>query len=59
MRIRKVHVIFKTHLDIGFTDFARSVTQNYLARFIPDALATARLHNITGQPKRFVWTAGA
>ena len=59
MRIRKVHVIFKTHLDIGFTDFARSVTQNYLAHFIPDALATARLHNITGQPKRFVWTVGA
>ncbi|NLX82829.1 MAG: DUF5054 domain-containing protein [Clostridiales bacterium] len=59
MDIRKVHVIFKTHLDIGFTDLASSVTQNYLEHFIPAALATARLHNMKGQPKRFVWTVGA
>lgn len=59
MSIRKVHVVFKTHLDIGFTDFADSVLKNYLEHFIPAALALAKQANQPGQSKLFVWTVGA
>ncbi len=59
MDIRRVHVVFKTHLDIGFTDFAANVTAHYLDSFIPSALRAARDMNLPGQPKRFVWTAGS
>jgi len=33
-----VHVIFKTHLDIGFTDLAARVRAEYHDRFIPQAI---------------------
>lgn len=59
MGIRKVHVVFKTHLDIGFTDMAASIIANYLEHFIPAALDTAERANVPGEPKLFVWTVGA
>lgn len=59
MDIRKVHVVFKTHLDIGFTDFSANVTAHYLNRFIPGALRIAGEANKPGQPRRFVWTVGS
>lgn len=59
MLIRKVHLVFKTHLDIGFTDFASSVTDNYLFGYIPAAIKAAGEMNLPGQPKRFVWTLGS
>jgi hypothetical protein len=52
-----VHLIFKTHLDIGFTDYARSVTDGYFNVFIPKALDTARA--MREQGKRFIWTTGS
>jgi len=57
--IDKVHVIFKTHLDIGFTDYARNVIQNYVTSYIPAALALARRMREDGQPDRFLWTTGS
>lgn len=58
--IRKVHVVFKTHLDIGFTDFAGQVTRHYLDRFIPAAIRAAEEMNADeARPPRFVWTVGA
>ncbi len=30
-----IHLIFKTHLDIGFTDSAAGVIQNYFSNYIP------------------------
>ncbi len=42
-QIDTIYVIFKTHLDIGFTDFARNVVDQYRNRFIPQALETARV----------------
>jgi hypothetical protein len=35
-----VHVVFKTHLDIGFTDLAAWVTENYIQAFIPRTIET-------------------
>ena len=39
--IEVIHLVFKTHLDIGFTDFARNVVTRYFNDFIPRALALA------------------
>ena len=37
-----VHVVFKTHLDVGFTDLAKRVVQRYHEVHIPRAVALAR-----------------
>lgn len=50
--IRRVHVVFKTHLDVGFTAPAREVVARYMEEFVPAALERAR-HG------RFVWTTGS
>lgn len=57
--IRKVHIIFKTHLDVGYTDFARSVVAHYFNHFIPQALELARLTRLEGRGERFIWTTGS
>jgi hypothetical protein len=56
---RLIHVIFKTHLDIGYTDFARNVTQNYIESFIPAALDLAEAMRKRGGDERFIWTTGS
>jgi len=57
--IRRVHLIFKTHLDVGFTDFARNVVARYFDVYIPAALALARELREAGAAERFVWTTGS
>ncbi len=39
MPIKTVHLVFKTHLDVGFTDLAANVVRHYFDTFIPGALA--------------------
>lgn len=49
-----MHIVFKTHLDIGFTDLAEKVVGNYVNEFIPRALDLGEaLHG------KFVWTTGS
>lgn len=55
--VRQVAVVFKTHLDIGFTDFAGHIVRRYLEDYIPSALDLARRTRDT--PHRFVWTTGS
>ncbi|HEU5223617.1 MAG TPA: DUF5054 domain-containing protein [Candidatus Lumbricidophila sp.] len=57
--IRTVHVVFKTHLDIGFTDYAANVMENYRTQFIPKAIALADELERRGGPARFIWTTGS
>jgi hypothetical protein len=57
--IQKVHLIFKTHLDVGYTDYARNVIQHYFTHFIPQALELARQMRLDGREERFLWTTGA
>ena len=57
--VRQAYVVFKTHLDVGFTDLARNVVANYFDRFIPGAIALARRIRDEGRPERFVWTTGS
>ena len=55
-----LHLVFKTHLDIGFTDHAEKVRRQYHERFIPQAIDTAEhfLQENSADPA-FVWTTGA
>ncbi len=39
---QKIHLVFKTHLDIGFTDYAKIVLQNYFKGYIPAAIRVAK-----------------
>lgn len=57
--LRKIHVVFKTHLDVGFTDFAARVIQRYFEDFIPKALQLAQTLRETSETDRFVWTTGS
>jgi hypothetical protein len=57
--IDKVHLIFKTHLDVGFTDLAERVVAGYFESFIPRAIETAAELRRAGGPERFVWTTGS
>lgn len=56
---QRIHIIFKTHLDVGFTDMAASIRKQYFDRFIPNALALARRSRETDSPNRFIWTTGS
>jgi hypothetical protein len=55
---RSVHLIFKTHLDVGFTDYAAVVVRNYFKKYIPAALRMARELRQSGSD-RFIWTTGS
>lgn len=55
--MKKIYVLFKTHLDIGFTDMAQNVTENYLRNFLPNAMKVAR--QMRGERERFIWTTGS
>jgi len=56
--VKNVHLIFKTHLDLGFTDYARNVTRLYHEDFFPRAIELARESRRRSQTDHFVWTTG-
>lgn len=55
----RIYLIFKTHLDLGFTDVAKKVVEHYFTHYIPQALQTARHLRAEGVPERFIWTTGS
>lgn len=59
MQIKKIHVIFKTHLDVGFTDFAKNITANYFEHYIPNAIDMAKKMRLAEEKDRFIWTTGS
>lgn len=59
MEVKKVLIIFKTHLDIGFTDFASVVKQKYFDVFIPNAIRTASELRERKADATFKWTTGS
>lgn len=59
MEIKKILVIYKTHLDIGFTNFSKNVVTTYMEQFIPNALKVAEKMRKSGLKERFVWTTGS
>lgn len=57
--VRTVYVVFKTHLDVGFTDLSSVVTQRYLTEFIPNAISVADALRAEHSADRYVWTTGS
>lgn len=53
----EILLIFKTHLDLGYTDMAEAVERRYIEEFIPGALDLAEKTAGTDCP--FVWTTGS
>jgi hypothetical protein len=39
--VKRVVVVFKCHLDIGFTDTQANVMRTYFKQYYPEAMATA------------------
>lgn len=56
--MKKVIVVSKTHLDIGFTDFAEKIKDKYINEFIPSAVTLADEVNKDNE-KNFIWTTGS
>ncbi|MDD6603259.1 MAG: DUF5054 domain-containing protein [Eubacteriales bacterium] len=56
--MKKVIVVSKTHLDLGFTDYAENIRRRYIDSFIPSAIELAEKVN-TDKNKSFVWTTGS
>ena len=57
---KKIHLVFKTHLDIGFTDHATKVRAQYHERFIPQAIDTGEhFFAEDSEHPKFIWTTGA
>ena len=57
--MQQVKIIFKTHLDIGFTNMAEKVKEKYFSTFIRNAVATADCFRNRPGNFRYVWTVGA
>ena len=57
--IKKVYLLFKTHLDVGFTNLAARVIQIYMDDFIPGAISLAETMRQNNPDNRFVWTTGS
>ena len=56
--MKKVIVVSKTHLDLGFTDYAENIKEKYIHSFIPEAIDLAEKVN-TNDKKYFIWTTGS
>ncbi len=57
--VTRVYAVFKTHLDVGFTDLSSVVEKRYLTEFIPKALEVGEKLRADGSGERYVWTTGS
>lgn len=55
--MKKVFVVSKTHLDLGFTDYAEVIRKKYIDSFIPDAISLSEKAEKAGGS--FIWTTGS
>lgn len=55
-QVEHVTIVFKTHLDVGFTDYAASVIGQYFSTYIPGAIRLAREFREKGGEERFRWS---
>ncbi len=56
--VRRVFLIAKCHLDVGFTDTQANVMQQYFKDFFPRAITTAETVRNAGD-LRYTWTTGS
>lgn len=57
MKQREVLIIFKTHLDIGFTDYASNIIEKYLKQYVPNAIKIG--YELKDSNTPFIWTVGS
>lgn len=56
--VERVLVMFKCHLDVGFTDTQARVMRKYFDQYYPQALQVAAAMRQLGED-RYVWTTGS
>src|ERR1700689_1315960 len=56
--IKRVLVMFKCHLDVGFIDTQANVVRMYFERHFPQAIQTAATFRREGSD-RYIWTTGS
>ena len=56
--VKRVLVMFKCHLDVGFTDTQAGVMRLYFDRYFPKAIQVADALRQAGED-RYVWTTGS
>jgi hypothetical protein len=56
--VRHVLVVFKCHLDVGFTDTQAAVMQKYFNVYYPQAIETGAVLRRSGAD-RYTWTTGS
>ena len=54
---KQVLILFKTHLDVGFTDYSANILQKYLKEYIPNAIRVG--NELKGTDTPFIWTVGS
>ena len=57
MESKEVLIIFKTHLDVGFTDYAGNIIEKYLTQYISNAIKIG--YELKGSDTPFIWTVGS
>lgn len=56
--VKRVLVVFKCHLDVGYTDTQAGVMSKYFNRFFPEAMRIASSMRQSGED-RYEWTTGS
>jgi hypothetical protein len=54
--VRQIILVFKTHFDIGYTDFAEAVVQKYSTSMMQNAFEDIEKNKGLPPEKQFVWT---
>jgi len=55
----KIITVFKTHVDIGFTDLPQKILEKYATNMLVDAVETCERSSDNIKEERFVWTLPA
>ena len=58
VEVKRVLVMFKCHLDVGFTDTQAGVMRKYFDQYFPQAIQVATAMRESGDD-RYVWTTGS
>src|SRR5665213_1405358 len=56
--IKRVFLVFKCHLDVGFTDTQSNVMNTYFKKYYPQAIDLAA-HSRQDSGDRYIWTTGS
>src|SRR5438874_11544068 len=57
--VRRVLVMFKCHLDVGFVDTQAAILRRYFDQHYPNAIDIAGKLRQSGKDERYVWTTGS